>query len=251
MTERRSTTDQRSTEQCETTLRSLIDSVSDGTCNDLIPDVLHACDSSLNILVAELAEERRVSEALRAECSAAKQRADDAERLLAAAREEARQLRKAIEVVVSLPSEYDLLTNAGVKAMHYTLSRALAAAPASPAEEPQAERPEPKGHGLGASASAEPASERCEECDGRGYHVGLICCGNLLDGDCRGDCAVPERVDCYFCGGSGEAASTAEPQAEPASEPRCICSSAWEAGMRCPSCEAASTAEPDTETRDV
>jgi DnaJ-class molecular chaperone len=46
-------------------------------------------------------------------------------------------------------------------------------------------------------------NDLCDECSGRGFHVGPICCGNLIDGDCRGDCAVPEQVPCSECGGTG------------------------------------------------
>lgn len=45
--------------------------------------------------------------------------------------------------------------------------------------------------------------DQCEECQGRGFHVGQVCCGDLDHGDCRTDCSIPEQVDCLDCGGSG------------------------------------------------
>ncbi len=36
-------------------------------------------------------------------------------------------------------------------------------------------------------------------CGGVGYFVGPVCCGNLRNGECRIDCAVPEQTPCDGC----------------------------------------------------
>lgn len=46
----------------------------------------------------------------------------------------------------------------------------------------------------------------CDECCGRGYHSGPVCCEKNLtkDGECRGDCPIEERTVCWECEGSGK-----------------------------------------------
>ena len=42
--------------------------------------------------------------------------------------------------------------------------------------------------------------EDCPECDGKGFTVVQVCCGNLTrTGECRGYCSVPEQQKCLTC----------------------------------------------------
>lgn len=57
--------------------------------------------------------------------------------------------------------------------------------------------------GYPADVGTAPEPERCDECGGCGYTVGPICCGNRSNGECRGDCAIPEQLPCWSCDGTG------------------------------------------------
>lgn len=51
------------------------------------------------------------------------------------------------------------------------------------------------------------SADPCPNCEGRGWVEGIrpICCGNTINGGCRGGCAVPEQYqeECAHCSGSG------------------------------------------------
>lgn len=50
----------------------------------------------------------------------------------------------------------------------------------------------------------QPRDIECEECSGRGYRAGPVCCGNTLNGECRGDCAIEEQTPCPHCRTTGK-----------------------------------------------
>lgn len=43
----------------------------------------------------------------------------------------------------------------------------------------------------------------CGECDGTGIVTMPTCCGNTVNGECRGDCVIPVQEQCFNCEGQG------------------------------------------------